>query len=110
MVLAWLTAISIAAMPIAALASAPCPMMATPGTMATMHQAAGGAMQADCEHKPVKSCNDICAAMAGPAIDLPTALPVFNLVFIAAPAFRLPLQALVGNQPAGLDRPPRTIA
>ena len=106
--LSWLTAIALAAMPVAAWAAAPCPMAAS-GQMTEMDHAAGSPMQKNCDHKPVKSCTEICAAMAGVAVDLPATLIVAMPAPTGTLVTALPSAILVARQPAGLDRPPRTI-
>lgn len=107
-VLAWLTAIALAAMPVAAWATAPCPMAAS-GQMTAMDHTVGSPMQKDCDHKPAKSCTEICAAMAGVAVVLPATLMVAMPVPTDLQVTAQLSAALVARQPAGLDRPPRTI-
>jgi hypothetical protein len=57
-----------------------------------------------------KSCAQACATSCAATAALPTALASINLTFTsaAAPLARLP--SVEGHEPAGLERPPKSIA
>ena len=112
--LAWLTAIALAAMPVAAWATAPCPMsasgqMAASSQMAAMDHASGSPMHKSCDRKSAKACTEICTAMAGFYADLPATITLAMPTPVNTKEGVLSPLALVSRQSTGLDRPPRTI-
>jgi hypothetical protein len=106
--LVWLMAIALAALPVAAWA-APCSMAAS-GQMAASDEAGAKSMPAACDQKPAKCCTKLCMATTAVALDLPGTVSVAGSVRTKILAFARTAAVLTASPPAGLDRPPRTIA
>jgi hypothetical protein len=107
--LSWMIAFVVVASPVAALATAPCPMAAS-GQAMMMDEDHGSPMQNGCDHKAAKACIDLCSAMAAAPATTPVMISIEAPLFSTARLRLLPSPTLVARSPGEPVRPPRLIA
>lgn len=122
--LACLAVLALLTNPVAAAAAQ---MACTPAAMAGMDDAAAMAPMADADHaqvrkaanpccdqaaqhQPGKACAQACAAACAVIIALPYSPPGQGLVYVRAPAPAFRLVWPQAHDPAGLKRPPKSMA